>query len=81
MEPSGRNPWQPVANASGAKTAQIRETVAVGCDRLPRKCHGKEGVFGSSPEEGLKLLQIGHFCKGTGFAAASRLPALVHTHV
>src|SRR5215207_3622312 len=43
MESSGRNPWQPVANSSAAKTAQIRETVAVGCDRLPRKCHGKEG--------------------------------------
>jgi CrcB-like protein involved in camphor resistance len=43
MEPSGRNLWQPVANSSAAKTAQIGETVAVGCDRLPRKCHGKEG--------------------------------------
>ena len=24
----------------------------MGCDRLPRKSHGKEGVSGSSPEEG-----------------------------
>jgi len=33
MEPSGRNPWQPVATSSAAKTAQIRETVSVGCDQ------------------------------------------------
>jgi hypothetical protein len=28
------------------------ETVAVGCDRLRERFHGKEGVSGSSPEEG-----------------------------
>jgi hypothetical protein len=28
------------------------ETAAVGCDRLPRRRHGKEGVDGSSPSEG-----------------------------
>src|SRR5437867_5751866 len=38
------------------------KTLAVGCDRLPRGVHGKEGVDGSSPSEGLKYLQIGHFC-------------------
>jgi hypothetical protein len=35
MEPSGRNPWQSLANGTASKTA-----------------HGKEGVSGSSPEEG-----------------------------
>ena len=30
------------------------ETVAVGCDRLPKSFDGKEGVSGSSPEEGLR---------------------------
>jgi hypothetical protein len=24
----------------------------VGCDQLPQKCHGREGVDGSSPSEG-----------------------------
>jgi hypothetical protein len=32
------------------------------CHRLPPKSHGKEGVSGSSPEEGLKYLQMGHLC-------------------
>jgi hypothetical protein len=48
MEPSGRNPWQPVANGTHSKTAQTG--------------HGKEGVDGSSPSEGsfktTKPLQI-----------------------
>jgi hypothetical protein len=44
MEPSGRNRWQPAANATAPKTAQIRETVAVGCDQLPVAFNGKEGV-------------------------------------
>jgi hypothetical protein len=43
MEPSGRNRWQPVANATLPETAQIGETVAIGCDRLRREAHGKEG--------------------------------------
>ena len=52
MEPSGRNRSQPVANGTAAKTAQTGETVAVGCDQLPKSFHGKEGVDGSSPSEG-----------------------------
>ena len=55
MEPSGRNWWQRLANGTRAKTAQASKTVAVGCDRLPSRLHGKEGVDGSSPSEGLKL--------------------------
>jgi hypothetical protein len=61
--------WSPVV-ATGGNRAQIApaeerlkhaETVAVGCNRLPEGAHGKEGVSGSSPEEGLKFLQIGPF--------------------
>jgi hypothetical protein len=51
MEPTGRNPWQPVANGTAARTAQTGETVAAACDRLPETFHGKEGVDGSSPSE------------------------------
>ena len=59
MEPSGRNPWQSLANGTGSKTAQTGETVALGCDRLPASFHGKEGVDGSSPSEGFaKPLRI-----------------------
>jgi hypothetical protein len=39
-----------------------RETVATGCHRLPFGSHGKEGVSGSSPEEGsAKAPQNGAF--------------------
>jgi hypothetical protein len=43
MEPSGRNRWQPLANAPAAKTAQIGRS------------DGKEGVDGSSPSEGFAV--------------------------
>src|ERR671931_1134549 len=52
--------WSPVV-ATGGNRSQIEqaqepprqaETVAVGCDRLPKGAHGKEGVDGSSPSEG-----------------------------
>ena len=59
MEPRGCNRWQPFANDPRPKTANQAKTVAVGCDPLPREVHGKEGVDGSSPSEGLKYLQIG----------------------
>jgi hypothetical protein len=59
--------WSPVVATIGNlwQIAQAREprnqakTVAVDCDRAPEKFHGKEGVDGSSPPEGLKSLQIG----------------------
>jgi len=47
--------------AAGGKRSALRpgenglicdETVATGCHRLPFGSHGKEGVSGSSPEEG-----------------------------
>ena len=59
------------AVATGGNRWQIRhrrkprnqaKTVAVGCDRLPRRAHGKEGVDGSSPSEGFdKMPANGHF--------------------
>jgi hypothetical protein len=56
MEPRACNRSQPVANGV------TRETVAVGCDRLPIGSHGKEGVDGSSPSEGsAKAPEIGAF--------------------
>jgi hypothetical protein len=62
MEQSGRNPWQPVANAVKRYRRNQAKTVAVGCDRLPIGAHGKEGVDGSSPSEGFaKFLLISSF--------------------
>jgi DNA-binding CsgD family transcriptional regulator len=52
--------WSPVV-ATGGNRLQIgqpqkpqkhAETVATDCDRSPITAHGKEGVSGSSPEEG-----------------------------
>ena len=54
MEPRGCNPWQSVANQTGAETGKQAKTVAVGCDLLPETFHGKEGVDGSSPSEGFE---------------------------
>ena len=53
MEPSGRNRWQPVTNAPASDPRKQAKSVAVGCNRLPLGSHGKEGVDGSSPSEGL----------------------------
>jgi hypothetical protein len=52
--------WSPVVATAGnqwridngAKPLKQAKTVAVGCDQLPKRAHGKEGVSGSSPEEG-----------------------------
>jgi len=64
MEPSRRNPWQPVAIRKGAKPRKQAKTVAVGCDGLREEAHGKEGVDGSSPSEGsAKPPQIGIFLR------------------
>jgi hypothetical protein len=47
---TGRSRWQMERPRKRLGQAQ---TVAVGCDRLPERFHGKEGVDGSSPSEGL----------------------------
>jgi hypothetical protein len=43
------NRWQ---MGTPRKRLKQAETVAIGCDQLPQGPHGKEGVSGSSPEEG-----------------------------
>ncbi len=66
---TGGNRWQMGEPPKGPKKAQ---TVAVGCDRLPRGVHGKEGVDGSSPSEGsAKAPHAGLFLS----AAFARSPA------
>jgi len=52
MEPRGRNRWQSGASRAAAKPEKPWKSVAVGCTRLQLGAHGKEGVDGSSPEEG-----------------------------
>jgi hypothetical protein len=42
MEPRGGKGWQLLANPKRPKTAKVNETVAVRCDHLPFKAHGKE---------------------------------------
>ena len=62
MEPRGCNRWQPVADETDADVTKSSKTVAVGCDRLRPGPHGKEGVSGSSPEEGsAKAPHVGAF--------------------
>jgi hypothetical protein len=46
----GGNRWQ---MGQPPSTPQRPATVATGCDQLPIGAHGKEGVDGSSPSEGL----------------------------
>jgi hypothetical protein len=56
---TGGKRWQVPRPQTGRKQAQ---TVALGCDQLPRRAHGKEGVDGSSPSEGFaKAPQIWRF--------------------
>ena len=48
-----------------AQAGSCAEVPSKRCSSLPSLntiLHGKEGVDGSSPSEGLKYLQIGHFC-------------------
>jgi hypothetical protein len=56
---TGRSRWQ---TGRPRKRLGQAQTVAVGCDRLPERFHGKEGVDGSSPSEGFaKAPQIALF--------------------
>jgi hypothetical protein len=52
MEPRGCNQWRPAANGVSASGPKTGKTVAAGCHQLRSGAHGKEGVSGSSPEEG-----------------------------
>src|SRR5438034_3127237 len=75
--------WSPVG-ATGGNQRQIAranepekqaKTLAVGCDRLPRGVHGKEGVDGSSPSEGFtKGQQMAFFVASIAYAHRSRVP-------
>jgi hypothetical protein len=63
MEPRGCKRWQSGANQIGSEPPKQAKTVALGCDRLLKAAHGKEGVSGSSPEEGsAKAPQNETFC-------------------
>jgi hypothetical protein len=60
VEPLWSPGSQPGANLSAQahrQDARTRQTVAGASQQLPRRAHGKEGVAGSSPSEGLKYLQ------------------------
>src|SRR5438105_8065436 len=48
---TGGNRWQ---IGSAPKPPRQAKTVAVGCDQLRFRAHGKEGISGSSPEEALQ---------------------------
>src|SRR6266498_5972713 len=48
---TGGNQWQ---IGSARKPQEQAKAAAVGCDQLPEAAHGKEGVDGSSPSEGLR---------------------------
>jgi hypothetical protein len=52
--PAGATRGKSVANAQPQKRRKQAKSVAVGWARLPETFHGKEGVSGSSPEEGSK---------------------------
>ena len=55
------------------KPQKQAKSVATGCHRLPEKFHGKEGVSGSSPEEGFqKTPEVGGFLFQIRFAVFQR---------
>ena len=55
MEPRGRNRWQPVANGTRSKPLKQADPQPVATHGNRFAAHGKEGVSGSSPEEGFYL--------------------------
>jgi hypothetical protein len=71
METSGRHRWQLVANAKREKTPKTSQNR---CRRLPIGAHGKEGVGGSSPPEGLRKMPVNRH-----FAVVSLLNARTHS--
>src|ERR671937_2415374 len=56
MEPRGCNRWQSVANRIGAEAAETSQNRCRRLRPVAVRSAGKEGVDGSSPSEGLKLL-------------------------
>jgi hypothetical protein len=49
MEPSRRKRWQTMTKRNGPRRPEQAETIAVGCDELPRGAHGKERVYRHLP--------------------------------
>jgi hypothetical protein len=62
MEPSGRNQWQLLANGATQKAPKQADPQPLATHGNRLGAHGKEGVDGSSPSEGLKSLEISYFC-------------------
>jgi hypothetical protein len=54
LEPSGRNRWQPVANAPSRNRLRSPTRQPFATPRNDETFDGKEGVDGSSPSEGLQ---------------------------
>ncbi len=66
MEPSGRNQWQPVANATGPENGENKPKPLPWVATRSVVAHGKEGVDGSSPSEGsAKTPHVGTFPIGS----------------
>jgi hypothetical protein len=58
------------------------KTVAVGCDQLPIGAHGKEGIDGSSPSEGFRLLPANRlFALSLQQKSVTRGPLRAHSNV
>jgi hypothetical protein len=53
MEQRGRNGWQMFGPPRAQNGLSSDKTVATSCYRLLGRQHGKEGIDGSSPSEGL----------------------------
>jgi len=53
MEPSGHNPWQPVASRMAPKMVQTNQSAIRGTHGNGSE-HYKEGIDGSSPSEALE---------------------------
>ena len=74
-------PAQPVANRVALETAQQAKTVAVGCDLLPPRAHGKEGIDGSRGTRGVQLLRNRYSDRESSGAPFSHSAALRETSI
>ena len=74
-------PAQPVANRVALETAQQAKTVAVGCDLLPPRAHGKEGIDSSRGTRGVQLLRNRYSDRESSGAPFSHSAALRETSI
>ena len=63
------------------ETAQQAKTVAVGCDLLPPRAHGKEGIDGSRGTRGVQLLRNRYSDRESSGAPFSHSAALRETSI